>query len=152
MVTRRQGSALVAVGALAVAGLAQIGPGQAALRELGLLKSSSYTALAFSDPLSLPAHLPRGLSDVPVRFSIRNVSGATRVYRWSIAFSNDLPRAQVAAGIVRVAGGSAVVVSRTVMPKCAGKRLHLVVRLALPAESIGFWATCPVEMGGKSRG
>ena len=153
MVTRRQGgSALLAVGALAVVGFAQTGPGQAALHGLGLVKSSSYTALSFREPLSLPSHLPRGRSDVPVRFSIRNVSQSRRVYHWSIVLSNDVAGAHMDAGVVQVAGESAVAVSRTVTAKCAGKEVHLVVRLASPAESIGFWATCPAEKGRKNHG
>ena len=129
-------------GVLTIAGLAQTGPGQAAARSLGLLKSSSYTALSFREPQSLPSQLPAQRSHVPVRFTIRNVSDSGRAYHWSIALSSALHREQVAAGDVQVAAGSAVAVSRTVRVKCAGKRLHLVVRLASPAESIGFWATC----------
>jgi hypothetical protein len=148
MVTRRQGgSALLAVCTLAVVGFAQTGPGQAALHGLGLVQSSSYTALSFREPLSLPSHLPRGGSDVPVRFSIRNVSQSWRVYHWSIVLSNEVPGEQMAAGVAQVAAESAVAVNRTVTAKCAGGKVHLVVRLASPAESIGFWATCPVEKG-----
>jgi hypothetical protein len=142
MVTGRQGSALLMAGVLAIAGLAQTGAGQAALRSLGLLKSPSYTALSFREPQSLPSHLSARRSDVPVSFSIGNVSDSERAYHWSIGLSSDVPSQQVADGNVRVTAGSTVGVSRTVMAKCTGKRLHLVVRLADPAESIGFWAAC----------
>jgi hypothetical protein len=152
MLTRRLGSALLAVAAVAVLGMAQTGRGAAALRDLGLVKSSSYTALSFREPLSLPSHLPAGLSVVPVAFSIRNVSNSGRVYRWSILLSNDVPRKHLATGVVRVAAGSAVAVNRTVMAKCAGKKVHLVVRLVSPAESIGFWATCSAEKVRKNHG
>lgn len=137
------------------AGLAQTSPGHALLRDAGLYKvPTSYTELAFTNPAALPSTLqsakgakgkvPVSTGQVPVSFSLHNVSGSARSYQWSIAVANGGKSQQKAAGTVGVPAQGKATVTKSVTAACGtGARLQVVVRLASPAESINFWVFCP---------
>ena len=78
---------------------------------------------------------------------IRNSSGGSRSYQWSITVRRDGRTRHVASGAVRVRAGSAATVARRVATACAGGRLRVAVNLSRPAESIDFWTACAPGKG-----
>ena len=135
-------TALVVLGA----SLAQTGPGHHLLQAAGLYEAPpSYTELAFTAPGNLPAKLNSEHTPIEVSFSIHNVSGASRTYGWSIALIHSGRSHVGASGVATVAAQGRATVAQTVAMSCAGGRLQIVVRLANPAESIDYWATCLLQ-------
>jgi hypothetical protein len=124
-------------------GLLQTSPGHALLRDTGLFEvPTSYTELAFTTPAGLPDQLASEHASIEVSFGIHNVSASARTYRWSIALVRSDKSQVKASGVVNAPAHGHATVGRTVATVCAGGRLQVVVRLASPAESIDFWATC----------
>ena len=135
---------LLALLALVVAGatLAQVTAGSL-LRDVGLSQSPpSDTELAFSHPQALPTALRSVHGAIAVSFDIRNVSDASRTYRWRIELVRSRQRRTVAAGVVSTPSQGGARVDKTVATSCAGGRLQVVARLTSPAESIDFWVAC----------
>lgn len=132
------------------AGLAQTSPGHTLLADAGLYQPpASYTELTFAAPGDLPSTLPSPSSRVNVSFDIRNVSGAARLYQWSVMLAkNGQNGRQKSSGAVTVPAQGRVTVTRTVTATCTGGRLQVLVRLASPAESVDFWVTCPAPVRG----
>ena len=140
---------IVAVAALA-AGLAQTNAGRSLLGAAGLYeKPASYTALAFTDPQSLPAHLEAAPTRVTVRFAVTNASAGPRSYHWSIVLERAGHLYRLAAGEVRVPAGQRDTVAGTVTASCATGQARLSVQVAAPAESIDLWLACAPQRGGK---
>lgn len=134
--------ALIAVVAVIVS-LAQTGPGYALLKDAGLYKEpASYTELAFSAPANLPARLTSKETSVRLAFRIRNVSGSSRGYRWSVVLVHAGRSKVAASGAVAVPAQGQISVAKTLPLTCTGGRLQVIVRLADPRESVDFWATC----------
>lgn len=135
--------AVVAI-VVAVAGLAQTGPGREVLRGAGLLgEPASYTSLFFANPQQ-PV-LPQLYSQEALldqSFVIHNSSSAPRQYRWQILAVHDGQSQQVAAGKTTVESGRQETVDQAVLTSCVGGRLQLVIRLVAPRESITSWTTC----------
>lgn len=132
--------ALVVVGA----GLAQTRQGHVLLSDAGLYKvPTSYTELAFTAPDSIPDQLKSQRVPLGLSFWIHNASGSPRNYRWSIVTMRAGKSHVEATGVASTPGQGRVTVARTVVLACVGGRIQVVVRLAAPAESIDFWATCP---------
>ena len=128
------------------AGFAQTRQGHALLQGVGLYEApTSYSELAFTAPGNLPRQLKSEHAPIGVSFGIHNVSGSSRTYRWSIVLARSGQSHVKASGVVSVPAQGRVTVARTVAMACAGGRLQVVVRLASPAESIDFWATCPAQ-------
>ena len=128
---------------VAVAGLAQTSPGHSLLREVGLsAEPATYTALAFTNPQSLPSHLPAAPAQVAVSFAVSNVSPDPHSYSWSIVLEAAGQTSRVAAGEVGVPAHGHATVTRTVTASCPGGQAVMAVRLAAPAESIDFQAAC----------
>jgi hypothetical protein len=133
---------LIAVAALCV-GVAQTGFGQSLLRKAGLSEASaSYTALAFTQPQSLPSQLPSKRMTMNVSFAIRNASGRDRSYQWSVLLSRDGRSHRIATGSAWISSGAGATVTRAVAVSCAGGQVRVVVSLASPAESIDYLAAC----------
>jgi hypothetical protein len=126
------------------AGGAQTSQGHALLRDAGLYKvPASYTELAFTNSDALP-DAPTAKGQVPVSFSIHNVSGSSSAYQWSIAVVRAGKSQVKATGTVGVPVQGTATVSKTVTEACGtAPNLEVVVRLASPAESIDFFVTCP---------
>jgi hypothetical protein len=145
-------SSVALVGAVMVAaGLAQTRPGHAFLQRAGLFQvPSSYTELAFAHPQSLPQRLTSRQMSLNVSFVIHNVSPAQRGYRWTILLVRDGRAHPEAAGTVQIPAAGRADVTRTVTRTCVGGGVRLVVRLAVPAESIDFLATCWTNQAGAS--
>jgi len=130
------------------AGVAQTPAGHSALASAGLFSEpASYTALSFAAPQSLPEQLRSTHANIGASFVIRNSSGGSRSYQWSVTALRDGHTQRVASGTVRVRAGSAVTVPQRVATSCAGGRLHVAVNLTRPAESIGFWTACAPGKG-----
>lgn len=130
------------------AGVAQTPAGHAALASTGLFdEPASYTALSFAAPQALPEQLPSAHANLNASFVIRNSSGGSRSYQWSITVLRDGHSRRVASGEARVAAGSAVTVASRVAASCTGGRLRVAVNLTRPAESIGFWTACAPGKG-----
>lgn len=145
---------LLSIVALVVicAGLAQTSQGHALLSDAGLYKApASYTELAFTDSGALPDTLKsakgaegQARGQVPVSFSVHNVSGSPRAYQWSIAVTVGVKSQVKAAGTVGVPAQGKATVTKSVAAVCGkAPSLQVAVRLASPAESIGFWVSCP---------
>ena len=134
--------------AVTAAGVAQTSAGHSALASAGLFSEpANYTALAFTAPQSLPEQLQSPHQDLGVSFVIRNASGSSRGYQWSITVLRDGRSRRVAAGGIRVPAGSAATVARRVATSCAGGRLRVAVNLSRPAESIDYWTACAPGRG-----
>jgi hypothetical protein len=137
---------LLALVALVVvcAGFAQTSPGHALLRDAGLYTvPASYAELAFTNSGDLP-DAPTAKGQVPVSFSVHNVSGSSAAYRWSIAVTRAGKSQVKAAGTVGVPAQGTATVTKTVTAACGtAPSLQVAVRLASPAESIDFSVTCP---------
>jgi hypothetical protein len=145
---------LLSIVALVVicAGLAQTSRGHTLLSDVGLYKvPASYTELAFTDSGALPDQLisakgakGQARGQVPVSFSVRNVSGSSRAYQWSIAVIVGGKSQLKAAGTVGVPAQGKATVAKSVAAVCGkAPSLQVAVRLASPAESIDFWVSCP---------
>lgn len=134
--------------AVTAAGVAQTSAGHSALARAGLFEEpATYTVLAFRAPQSLPEQLPSRHSDQDVSFVLRNVSGHSRSYQWSITVLRDGRSRRVAAGGIRVAAGSNATVARRVATSCVDGRLRVAVNLSSPAESIDYWTACAPGKG-----
>ncbi len=128
---------------VAAVGLAQTSPGHSLLREVGLYaEPATYTALAFTNPQSLPSHLSAAPAQVAVSFAVSNVSPDPHSYSWSIVLKAAGQTSRVAAGEVGVPAHGHATVTRTVTASCPGGQAVMTVRLAAPAESIDFQAAC----------
>jgi hypothetical protein len=142
------GLAGLTAAAVTAAGVAQTPAGHSALASAGLFNEpASYTSLAFAAPQSLPEQLRSTHQDLGVSFVIRNSSGASRSYQWSITVLRHGHSHRVAGGGVRVRAGSAATVARQVATSCAGGRLRVAVNLGRPAESIDFSTACAPGRG-----
>ncbi|HTZ30612.1 MAG TPA: hypothetical protein VMC83_41875 [Streptosporangiaceae bacterium] len=142
------GLAGLTAAAVTAAGVAQTPAGHSALAGAGLFSEpASYTALSFAAPQSLPEQLRSAHAGVDASFVIRNSSGGSRSYQWSITVLRDGHTQRVASGTVRVRAGSAVTVPQRVAISCAGGRLRVAVNLTRPAESIDFQAACAPGKG-----
>jgi hypothetical protein len=129
---------------LVCVGLAQTQQGHVLLRNVGLYETPAvYTELTFSDPGSLPSALSKPNQNVKVSFSIHNVSGVSRTYQWSIVFVHSGKSQLKATGAVVTLAQGRTGITKSLVAACTGGRLQVVVRLASPAESVGFWVTCP---------
>lgn len=138
-------SLIASAAVLAVVGLAQTPVGRAALRGAGLDQApTAYTALSFTRPQSLPAQLPDQHLTLRVAFTIRNVSGGTRGYRWSLtAAQAGRPVGRGATGTTSLAPGATAILSPALPLTCTRGQLRVTVRLASPAETIDFLTRCP---------
>lgn len=142
------GIAGLTAAAVTAAGVAQTSAGHSALASAGLFtKPASYTALSFAAPQSLPEQLQSTHQDLGVSFVIRNSSGGSRSYQWSITVGRHGRSQRVASGEVWVRAGSAATVARRVATSCAGGRLRVAANLSRPAESIDFWTACAPGKG-----
>jgi hypothetical protein len=130
-------------------GLAQTSPGHAVLSDAGLFqRPASYTELTFTAPGDLPSSLPAAESAVNLSFDIHNVSGAARVYQWSVVLAGNGHSRVGASGTASAPAQGRVTVTRSVAAACSGTRLQVLVRLASPAESVDFWVTCAATGAG----
>jgi hypothetical protein len=142
------GLAGLTAAAVTAAGVAQTPAGHSALASAGLFSEpASYTALSFATPQSLPEQLRSTHANLGATFVIRNSSGGSRSYEWSVTLLRDGHTHRLASGTVRVRAGSAVTVPQRVATSCAGGRLRVAVNLTRPAESIGFWTACAPGKG-----
>ena len=139
--------ALVAL-VLLGAGLAQTRPGRVLLQSAGLRQvPASYKELALTAPSSLPVKLKSAHAPIEVSFGIHNVSVSPQTYRWSVTFVRSGRSHVKASGVIRAQVQGRATVAKTFATVCVGGRLQVVVRLAMPAESIDFWATCVSSSG-----
>jgi hypothetical protein len=137
--------AAVATAAIVVlaAALAQTAVGKSVLRDTGLLGApEGYTELEFVEPAKLPAQLTPGTQRLRVPFRIHNVEGGARTYRWSIVAISRGHTRRVAGARQDLAKGQSRYLDPHVPVACNGSRVRIEVRLAGPAQSIGFWVKC----------
>jgi hypothetical protein len=133
----------------AAAALAQTPAGHAVLRGAGLEQAPpSYAGLSFAQPQSLPARLPAPHTTVHVPFTIRNDSGATQSYYWSLSATHTgRPAGGAAArpvgGRTTLTPGATATLNPVLPLTCTGGQLRVSVHLASPAESIDFLTDCP---------
>ena len=126
------------------AGLSQTGAGQSLLRDTGAVgPPPSYTQLAFTAPRQLPAALKSDHASLKVSFGIHNSSTAAQSYRWSILLTQSAKTSVSASGVVAVQAQSGATVAKKVAAVCGKGKLHVMVKLADPKESIDFFVTCP---------
>jgi len=124
-------------------GAAQTGAGRSVLAHAGLVKPSEpYTELAFARPSQLPQRLPTGRTRLTVPITLHNAEGGARRYAWTIEALTGGRRAVLARGRLQAAAGQRAAVRTRFAAPCRGARTRVEVRLAQPAESIGFWAQC----------
>ena len=135
-------------GVVVVAGLAQSPPGHSLMRLTGLTKAPvAYAALYFTDPGGLPSTVPSGHVQLSVSFAVHNAAQSAGSYKWTIQLVHGARTAATTSGTTSVAGGGTKAESRTMTTLCQSGTLEVIVRLAVPAESvpaesIHFRATC----------
>ena len=137
--------AAVATAAIVVlaAVLAQTAAGKSVLRDAGLLGSpQGYTELEFVEPAKLPAQLTPGTQRVRVPVRIHNVEATARTYRWSVVAIDGGQTERLAGARQDLAKGQSRYLDPRVPLTCSGRRVRVEVRLADPAQSIGFWVKC----------
>ena len=137
--------AAVATAAIVVlaAVLAQTAFGKSVLRDAGLLGSpQGYTELEFVQPAKLPAQIAPGTRRLRVPFRIHNVEGGAHTYRWSVVAIRDGQTQRLAGARQDLAKGQSRYLDPHVPLTCSGGRVRVEVRLADPAQSIGFWVKC----------
>ena len=124
-------------------GLAQSAAGKSVLRDAGLLgQPQAYTELEFVDATKLPAQLAPVTQRVPVPFRIHNVEDGARTYRWSVVTITDGHEQRVAGARQDLAKGQSRYFNPRPQISCSSRRVRIEVRLADPAQSIGYWVTC----------
>jgi hypothetical protein len=136
--------AIVAAVALAAVGVAQTATGRSLLRKAGLSSPPArYTELAFAHPTLLPEKFPHGRFKVTAPFTIHNVSGARRTYRWTVEEIAGGRSTKIRRGKITLDPGIRRGANPRMWLHCTGPhRVRVQVRLDDPAESIGWWATC----------
>lgn len=141
-------SLALVLGVIAIIGLAQTSPGRAGLRAIGLVRPvASFSALYFTHPQQIQVQLPTGPVTVPVSFSIRNDTSQAQSYQWSVVLVDGVDTKHVASGAATVKQGDVATVAKKVSGTCWSGELQVVVRLAVPAESIDFYAGCSAANG-----
>lgn len=132
------------------AGFMQTGTGHSLLQKLGVSgAAANYTALAFTDPQSLPAHLSSKAAKMKLSFDVTNSSADPHSYSWSMMLERGGHGTRLAAGEISVPGGNRLTVARTVKASCTKGRARLIIKIAAPAESIDLWMACSPRKAGK---
>jgi hypothetical protein len=141
---------VVAALALAAVGIAQTAAGRSLLRKAGLTSPPArYTELAFERPMLLPEKFPHGRFKVRAPFTIHNVDGARRTYRWTVEEIAGGRTTKVAQGDLTEDAGIRRRANPRMWLRCThAGRVRVQVRLTDPAESIGWWARCLPATGG----
>jgi hypothetical protein len=136
--------AVVAAAGLAAVGIAQTAAGRSLLRKAGLTAAPArYTELAFAHPMLLPEKFPNGRFKVRAPFTIQNVGRVPRSYDWTVVELAGGRTITVAHGNTSLDPGIRRAANPPMWLHCEGQgRVHVEVRLADPAESIGWWARC----------
>src|SRR3954451_24931768 len=130
--TRRVlGAAMLAALVVAAAVVAQTAAGRSLLRDAGLTSPGEhYTELAFARPAQLPKELPRGRSELRVPFTLHNVEGGRREYRWTLTAQRDhRTPARLDSGVERLAPGERAYVRTRGRIDCGGGRTRIELRL-----------------------
>jgi hypothetical protein len=136
------GVLLLIVVVMLAAGIGQTRPGHAILEKVGLFKEpASYTSLAFMHPTSLPVQL-MSKQAAAVSFIIRNNSGISSDYQWSVSLVQGQRVRRVAAGRISVISGHATAITSSARISCAQGKVRIVVSLVKPAEHIDAWTAC----------
>jgi hypothetical protein len=142
-IRRMQGPLGVLAGLVVVVVLAQTPPGHTLMRLTGLTKApAAYTALYFPDPGGLPSTVPSGHVQLNVSFAIHNATQSADSYKWTVQFLHGSKTAATDTGTTSVPSGGTKAETRSVNTLCQSGTLEVTVRLAAPAESIHFKATC----------
>lgn len=136
------GALLLIVVVMLAAGIGQTRPGQVILKKVGLFKEpASYTSLAFMHPTSLPVQL-MSKQAAAVSFIIRNNSGITSDYQWSVSLVQGQRVRRVAAGRTSVISGHAAAITSSARISCTQGKVRIVVSLVKPTEYIDAWTVC----------
>ncbi|MQY02888.1 hypothetical protein [Actinomadura macrotermitis] len=145
---RRRSYFLLLIAVVLIGGLAQTPPGQAALRAAGVAGGPGpYSELAFPAPEQLPRELVSGAEGASVAFSIRNVTGATHTYRWTVSLDSAGRSRPVAQGTTPLVDRATTVVTPKVTVACAPGPVSVTVRLD-GGQRIAYRADCvPVTTG-----
>jgi hypothetical protein len=123
--------------------LAQTAAGKSVLRDAGLLGSpQAYTELEFVEPAKLPVQVTPGTHRLRVPFRIHNVEDSARTYRWSVVAITGGRTQRLAGTRQDLAKGQSRYLDPHVPLTCSGGRVRIEVRLADPAQSIGYWVKC----------
>jgi glycosyltransferase involved in cell wall biosynthesis len=138
-------AAAVVIAVLLLIAVAQSAPGRSALRAMGLTAHAArYTELAFARPSGPGASGPSTSGNLVLPFVLHNVEDAPRSYDWTIDASARGQATTVAHGQVHLTAGQRVGISPRVACVYSG-HVRIEVRLANPAQSIGFWTACPTS-------
>jgi hypothetical protein len=130
-------------GIAVLAALAQTPPGRSLLRQTGLAQSPApYSALYFTDPRGLPATVPSGHVGLDISFAVHNATRSGNAYQWTVQVV-EATKTQIAAeGTMTIPAGGTRQRNTLVSVLCPSGTLEVVVRLAAPAESIDYQASC----------
>lgn len=140
--------AVLVAAVVLLVGLAQTAAGHSALKGLGVTApAQGYTELSFAAVTGLPASLPHRRSSLEVPFTLHNVEGTSRTYRWQIDARFGDKSTSLAQGETKAASGEQVTLEPRVRVACPRRRVRVEVRLRDPAQAIGFWVRCASGKG-----
>src|SRR4051794_13193145 len=149
--TRRVlGAAMLAALVVGAAVVAQTAAGRSLLHDAGLTSPGEhYTELAFARPAQLPKELPRGESQLRAPFTLHNVEGTSREYRWTLTAAREGgAAARLDSGAERLGPGERAYVRARGRIDCGGGRTRIELRLDEPRQALGFWTRCAPEVSG----
>lgn len=120
---------------------AQGSSGRAFLRRAHISEPpTGYVQLYFHRPGSLPDYVVSAHAHQHLSFVLVNDEQRRRTLHWTISTQGNPPAAR---GHTHLAAGQARVIHRTIAVRCIGHRVHEMVHLESPDESIGYWVSCP---------
>lgn len=139
---RRRPYILLLVALLAATGLGQTPPGRNFLRSAGVTgPTGHYSELAFSTPGDLARELYPGDALPALPFLVRNATGATRTYHWTVELTGSGAPRQVAAGQATLLDGGGITITPQGRVACTTGPVRVTVRLD-QHRSIGYDAAC----------
>lgn len=147
--SRRRSYIVLLIALLVVTGFSQTPPGRALLGLAGVTASGgAYSELAFGAPKDLPRELFPGDPLPPLPFVVRNVTGETHTYRWTVGLAGSVDEHQVAAGRATVIDGSTVTIVPRGRVACAVGPVRVTVRLD-EDHVIAYQAVCVAGTSGR---
>lgn len=147
--SRRRSYIVLLIALLVVTGFSQTPPGRALLGLAGVTASGgAYSELAFGAPKDLPRELFPGDPLPPLPFVVRNVTGETHTYRWTVGLAGAADEHRVAAGHATVIDGSTVTIMPSGRVVCAAGPVRVTVRLD-EDHVIAYQAVCADGITGR---
>jgi hypothetical protein len=134
---------MVVVAVLLLVGICQSPPGRSILKAVGLIGSpTSFTAIAFAKPQSLPVQLASPHTKLDLSFTISNDTSNMQDYQWTVSVVADNKSTLASNGYIQLAPNGAVTVARDINIVCKAGQAEVTVGLKNTNEHVDAWMTC----------